>query len=149
VGTHGMCACAHFADPISTLTGAFTTKVDDFELPGTGVPFAWSRSYTSADATVGRHGPGWTDSYSASLAVQGNGDVILHGEDGQRLYYTEQGSSFVGAAGSLSTLTAVAGGYELLRTDQVKYAFTSQGRLTSIKDRNSQGVTLAYDGRDG
>jgi RHS repeat-associated protein len=148
-GMHGWCGCALFADPVSSRTGAFTTSVDDLATPGTGVAFDWSRSYTSADPTVGRLGPGWTDSYSASLAVQGNGDVLLHGEDGQQLYYTSQGGgSFAGAPGSLSTLSAVGGGYELVRQDQVKYVFDSAGRLLSIKDRNNQGVTLTYDAQN-
>jgi RHS repeat-associated protein len=147
-GIHGLCACRLFADPVNSRTGAFTTSVDDLETPGTGVSFAWSRSYTSADATIGRLGPGWTDSYSASLTVQGNGDVLLHGEDGQQLYYTkQQDGSFVGAPGSLSTLSLVGGVYKLVRTDQVTYTFTAQGVLTSMKDRNGQGVTLTYDGQ--
>ena len=146
---HGNCGCGLFADPVSSRTGAFTTSVADLDLPGTGVPFAWSRSYTSADATVGRLGPGWTDSYSASLAIQPNGDARLHGEDGQQILYVEQpNGSFVGAPGSLSTLASVAGGYELLRTDQVRYRFDAQGRLLSIKDRNDQGVSLQYDGQN-
>ena len=146
---HGNCGCGLFADPVSSRTGAFTTSVADLDLPGTGVSFAWSRSYTSADATVGRLGPGWTDSYSASLAVQPNGDVRLHGEDGQRFLYVKQpDGSFAGAPGSLSTLLSVAGGYELLRTDQVRYRFDAQGRLLSIKDRNQQGVTLGYDAQN-
>jgi RHS repeat-associated protein len=148
-GVHGWCGCALFADPVSSRTGAFTTSVDDLATPGTGVAFGWSRSYTSADPTVGRLGPGWTDSYSASLEIEPNGDVLLHGEDGQQLSYALQGDgSFAGAAGSLSTLAAVAGGYELERTDQVAYAFTAAGRLLSIKDRMDQGVTLAYDGQN-
>ncbi|MGH3109712.1 MAG: DUF6531 domain-containing protein, partial [Gaiellaceae bacterium] len=148
-GMHGHCACGLFADPVSSRTGAFTTAVDDVDLPGTGVSFAWSRSYTSADTTVGRLGPGWTDSYSASLTIEANGDVRLHGEDGQQLLYVKQpNGSFVGAPGSLSTLSSVTGGYELLRTDQVAYRFDAEGRLLSIKDRNGQGVTLGYDAQD-
>lgn len=124
---------------MNSLTGTFTTRVDDLDLPGTGVPFSWARTYTSADPTVGRLGRGWTDSYSASLAVQGNGDVLLRGEDGQQLSYTRQADgSFVGAPGARSTLSAVAGGYELVRLDQVVYRFDTQGRLLSMKDRNDQ-----------
>jgi RHS repeat-associated protein len=146
---HARCACGLFADPVSSRTGAFTTSVDDLDLPGTGVSFAWSRSYTSADSTVGRLGPGWTDSYSASLVVQPSGDVLLHADDGQQVLYEEQANgSFLGAPGSLSTLSAVTGGYELVRTDQVKYRFDTQGRLLSVKDRNDQGLTLAYDGQN-
>jgi hypothetical protein len=57
-GVHGKSGTGMFADPVNSLTGAFTTAVDDLALPGTGVSFAWSRSYTSADTTVGRLGPG-------------------------------------------------------------------------------------------
>jgi RHS repeat-associated protein len=147
-GTHGKCGCATIAEPVNTLTGAFTTKVEDMATPGTGVSFDWGRNYTSADPTIGRLGQGWADTYSASLAIQPNGDALLHGEDGQQLLYTkQQDGSLVGAPGSLSTLSAVAGGYTLLRTDQVAYSFDAQGRLLSMKDRNGQGVTLAYDGQ--
>jgi hypothetical protein len=69
VGIHGKGGSGLFADPVNSRTGAFQTSVSDLDLPATGVPFAWSRSYTSADSTVGRLGPGWSDSYSASLAV--------------------------------------------------------------------------------
>jgi RHS repeat-associated protein len=145
-GISGNCACGVFADPVSSRTGAFTTTTDDLDLPGTGVSFAWGRGYTSADTTVGRLGPGWIDSYAASLAIQPNGDVVLRGEDGQQLEYTNAGGgSFTSAPGALSTLEAVAGGYELVRTDQVVYRFDSTGRLLSVKDRHGQGVTLGYD----
>jgi RHS repeat-associated protein len=147
VGVHANSGgfCQH--DPVSSLTGAFTTSALDLRLPGIGVPFSWSRSYTSSDTTVGRLGPGWTDSYGTSLAVQGNGDVILRGDEGQQVYYTKQlDNSFVGAAGALSVLSQVAGGYQLVRRDQVVYLFDTAGRLTSMKDRNNQGLTLAYDG---
>jgi YD repeat-containing protein len=146
-GSHALTASSCLSDPVNTLSGAFITSVDDLATPGTGVPFAWSRSYTSEDATVGRLGPGWTDSYATSLLVQGSGDVIVHGDEGQQVYYTKQGDgSFVGAAGSLSTLSAITGGYRLVRSDQVTYLFDTSGRLTSVKDRNTQGLTFAYDG---
>ena len=138
-------ACQH--DPVNSLTGAFITSATDLRLPGIGVPFSWRRSYDSADATVGRLGPGWTDSYATSLVVQGNGDVLLHGDEGQQVSYVKQGDgSFLGAPGSRSVLSAVAGGYELTRKDQVVYRFDTSGRLLSMKDRNDQGVSLAYAG---
>jgi RHS repeat-associated protein len=144
-GIHGESGTGLFADPVNSRTGAFTTAVDDVALPGTGVSLSWRRTYTSADVTVGRLGPGWTDSYSAALEVQPNGDVRLHGEDGQQLHYTRlSNGSFAGAPGSRSTLASVAGGYELVRIDQVRYRFDALGRLLSMKDRNGQGVTLSY-----
>jgi RHS repeat-associated protein len=145
-GAHALAPSVCTADPVNSLTGAFTSSESDLSLPAPGLPFEFERSYTSADSTSGRLGQGWTDSYSASLAIQSNGDVFLHGEDGQRVTYTKQtDGSFVGAAGASSVLTAVIGGYQLVRNDQVTYLFDAQGRLMSMRDRNGQGVTLAYD----
>jgi RHS repeat-associated protein len=148
-GAHAVSGTACAAEPVNTLTGAYTTHVADLQLPGIGVPFDWSRSYTSADTTVGPLGPGWTDSYAASLAVQPNGDVLLHGDEGQQVYYTKQpDGSFVGAAGARSALSSVSGGgYKLVRHDQVVYLFDQNGLLTSERDRNGQGLTFAYDGQ--
>jgi RHS repeat-associated protein len=142
-GTHTL------VDPVNTRTGSFINQVEDLATPGTGVAFNWMRTYTSGDATVGPLGPGWTDTYAASLTVLGNGDVLARGEEGQELYFTMQGDgSFVGDAGALATLTSVAGGYELARSDQITYTFDTSGRLLSIEDRNGQGVTLAYDAQN-
>jgi YD repeat-containing protein len=148
-GIHAASGSACLRDPVNTLSGAFTTTVTDLRLPGIGVAFRWTRSYTSLDETVGRLGPGWVDSYGAALSIGGDGDVSLRGEDGQVVEYASQGDgSFVGARGSRSILRAVAGGYELTRTDQVVYRFDSSGRLLSMRDRNDQGVTLSYSGSE-
>jgi RHS repeat-associated protein len=144
-GPHARSGTRCLGDPVNSLTGAFTDEATDLSLPATGVSFEFARSYTSADTTTGRLGPGWTDSYSASLAVQGNGDVNLHGEDGQQVYYKKQANgSFIGAAGSSSVLSAVTGGYDLVRHDQVTYHFDSSGVLQRMRDRNGQGLVFAY-----
>jgi RHS repeat-associated protein len=134
---------------VNSATGSFDHSETDVTLPGTGVPFSFTRSYNSLDVTTGELGQGWTDTFAASLIIKANGDVTVHGEDGQQVAYTKQpDGSFVGSAGSLSTLAAVSGGYDLTQTDQTKQHFDSQGRLLSIVDRNGQGLTLAY-GADG
>ena len=146
-GAHAISASIATADPVNSLTGAFTTSATDLNEAATGVAFALTRSYTSADTTSGRLGPGWTDNYAASLAVQGNGDVILHGDEGQQVYYTKQADgSLLGAGGALSTLTTVQGGYTLVSHDQVTYRFDNSGVLQSELDRNGQGLTMGYDG---
>jgi RHS repeat-associated protein len=141
------CGSAMLLDPVNTLSGAFQDRENDVSLPGTGVPFIWTRSYTSSDPTVGRLGQGWTDSLAASLAIQPNGDVNVRSEDGQQVYYTKQADgSFVGAAGAQATLSLVGSNYQLVRNDQITYTFDSQGKLTALKDRNNQGLTLTYNG---
>jgi RHS repeat-associated protein len=135
------------ADPVNSATGSFDHSETDLSLPGTGVPFSFTRSYNSLDVTKGELGQGWSDSFAASMIVKSNGDVTVHSEDGQQVAYTRQpDGSFVGAPGSLSTLASVTGGYDLTRTDQTKLHFDSNGRLLSSVDRNGQGLTLAYGG---
>jgi RHS repeat-associated protein len=147
-GIHALAPSACTADPVNSLTGAFTTSETDLSMPATGVSFALTRSYTSADTSSGRLGTGWTDNYAAALAIQPNGDALLHGDEGQRLLYTKKpDGSFLGAAGARSSLTAIAGGYKLVSHDQLTYQFDSNGVLQSVKERNGQGLTLGYDGQ--
>ncbi len=144
-GVNALAPSACTADPVNSLTGAFTTSQTDLTEAATGVSFAFIRSYTSADVTSGRFGPGWTDNYAASLAVQPNGDVLVHGDEGQQVYYTKQlDGSFFGAAGALSTLSSIVGGYKLVTHEQVTYMFDTAGVLQSQVDRNGQGLTFAY-----
>ena len=134
-------------DDVNTLLGAYTTQATDASMPDTGIPFNYTRSYTSASAASGRLGPGWSDSYSAAIAFQSNGDALVQDENGQQVYFAKQADgSFIPPQGGLASLTAVGGNYQLLNNDQTKLSFSSAGRLISIKDRNNEGVTLAYDG---
>ena len=134
-------------EPVNTAIGSYYMSVTDLELPGVGVPFALKRSYNSADTTAGPLGQGWTANLTASLNIQGNGDVVARAGDGQQLYFTRQADgSFRPDLGGRSTLTTVAGGYELVTHGQLRYRFDTQGRLASLRDRNGQGLSLTYDG---
>lgn len=131
------------SDPVNSATGNFAHEVTDVSLPGVGVTFDFTRSYNSLDTASGPLGLGWTHNHLASLTVKASGDVSVRTEEGERLEYVKQDDgSFVGVAGMLATLTSVAGGYELKNSDQVVYRFDTNGRLTSIKDRNNQGLGL-------
>jgi RHS repeat-associated protein len=144
-GVHARNPSECMSDPVNSATGSFTQEVTDASLPGVGVPFVFERVYNSLDVTTGELGAGWTDSYAASLTFAVNGDATFRAEDGQKLLYVkQQDGSFLDPPGALSTLSSVTGGYELVRHDSVRYRFDTQGRLTSIKDQNGQGVTLAY-----
>lgn len=146
-GLHATTPTVCASDPVRTVSGSFDHEKTDLSLPGIGLPFAWTRSYHSQDLTAGPLGTGWTHSYAAALTIKANGDVTLRGEDGQQVEYVKQADgSYLGASGALSRLTKTGSTYELLRQDQVKYAFDASGRLTSMRDRNNQGLTLAYDG---
>jgi RHS repeat-associated protein len=139
--------CGTQDDPVNSATGHFGTEITDLALPGIGVPFELRRTYDSGDATNGPLGPGWTHAYAVFLEIKPHGDVLLHGESHEEIRFIKQADgSFVGAGGAYSTLVKVTGGYDLTRRDQVVYRFDDGGKLLSIKDRNNQGVTLAYGG---
>jgi RHS repeat-associated protein len=134
-------------DDVETGIAAYTAQATDARLAGIGVPFSFVRSYTSADPTVGRLGRGWTDNLAESLQVQGNGDVLVHAEDGQQVYFARQSDgSYASATGALSTLSYTGSGYLLVRSDQTRLQFNAQGQLTGESDRNNQGLSLSYDG---
>jgi RHS repeat-associated protein len=134
-------------DPVNTATGGFVHTRTDLSLPATGVPFTFTRTYNSPDTLSGPLGPGWTHAYATSLIVKTSGDVTLRGPDGQQVEYVKQpDGSYKGASGALATLTKPGSTYELVTNDQVKHVFDSAGRMTSMRDRNDQGLTFGYDG---
>jgi RHS repeat-associated protein len=137
------------SDPVNAATGSLTHESTDLTVPGTGVAFSFTRAYNSLDPTDTPLGVGWQHNHAISLSTAGSGSAVtVRLEDGQRFRYwpNSSGSGYLTPPGALSTLAAVSGGYALTRNDQVVYAFDSQGRLLSVKDRNDQGLTYSYDG---
>jgi RHS repeat-associated protein len=134
------------AEPVNTATGAYNTTETDGQLAGLGIPFTFTRAYSSDNPYSGPLGPGWTDSMNVFLTA-GSGTETLSDEDGQQTVFTSTGGgAYHGPAGSLSTLSAVSGGGWLLtRHDQDELVFSASGQLTSETDRNGIGLNLAYN----
>jgi RHS repeat-associated protein len=134
-------------DPMNSSTGSSFNSATDLKMAGTGVTFAFTRTYNGIDSTGGPLGPGWTHSYNASLSTNAGGDVTVRGGSGQQLLFLKNADgSFTPTAGGRATLATIQGGYELITYEQLHYHFDTAGKLTSLKDRNSQGLTLSYDG---
>jgi RHS repeat-associated protein len=133
-------------DPVNGATGDFFHQENDLELPGVGVPFSFERTYNSLDTRTGPLGVGWTHPYNASLEIKTGGDVVYRSEAGQRLRFLKQtDGSFLAVAGGRATLASIQGGYEVVTNDQTHYRFDTAGKLTSMRDRNGQGLTMAYN----
>ncbi|MFN2468450.1 MAG: RHS repeat-associated core domain-containing protein [Gaiellaceae bacterium] len=152
-GVHAGTASACFGDPVNSAIGAYVHAATDIALPGVAVPFVFERTYNSArsrpssaaSSLAARLGPDWTHSYATALAVKANGNVVLHGDDGQQTAYTPQANgSYLSDPGARSRLIRIADGYTVVRHDQIVYRFDTAGKLLSIRDRNNQGVSLAY-----
>ena len=139
-------ACAALvADPVNLASGAVTATVTDAQMPALGEPFRFVRSYTSLDTTTSELGRGWTDTYNASLSF-GTGQITFRAGSGAQTIFTQQtDGSYLAPVWNTTSLRVVVGGYDVVTNDQIHYAFDGQGRLLSIKDRNGQGVSLAYD----
>jgi RHS repeat-associated protein len=145
--THGINTSGTRAEPVDTATGAYTSVTTDLALPAPGVPFALTRSYTSADQTNGELGRGWSYSSGPALEVKPSGDVVLHAENGQQLLYAKgDDGNYYGQLLSRSTLAKAGSNYVLTTRDQVVYTFDAQGKLQSEIDRNGEGLSYGYGG---
>jgi RHS repeat-associated protein len=139
-------ACAAVVnDPVNLATGAVSSTATDAKMPSIGEAFAFERSYTSLDTATSELGIGWTDSYAASLAIDTDSITWRSGSGAQTVFAKQGDGSYKAPAWSTTTLTANGSGYEVVTPSQVHFLFDAQGRLTGVKDRNGQGVTIAYD----
>ena len=126
---HAIATSRCLSDPVNTLTGAFVTSAEDL-----------SRSRHRRLVRVEPHlyvvrpheraaGLGWTDGYAVSLEVETNGDVRLHGDEGQIVTVRETAGRLVRRRSRLPLgadgLSRAA--IELVRTDQVVYRFELRG----------------------
>jgi len=132
-------------DPVNTATGAFAETFVDFEHPGQGVALSLSRSYTSADATPGPLGAGWTHAWNASLTVDGESATVRAG-DGQQVRYQRLGDgSFRGAAGARAELVATPAGYDFTTPSDDVLRFETSGALVGSYDRHGDGLTFTHE----
>lgn len=135
------------ADPVNTATGAFTESFTDARVPAPGVPLTVGRVYSSDNADTGALGKGWQLPWETRLSVRSDGDVVLIGEGGARHTYTKKsGGAYATPGQARSTLSADGSGYRLTTADHRVYSFTSEGRLSALKDRTARGLTLEYTG---
>jgi RHS repeat-associated protein len=142
----GQCSAA---DPVNTATGDFWEQHTDVSIPGRGIPLNFTRTYNSAAAGAsGPLGPGWTDNYSAGLAIDAKtGDVTVTDESGDSMLFTKLASGAYEAPNRvLSTLVQNPdGSLTLTRHDTSSLTFNSTGQLIGETDRNGYQTKLAYN----
>lgn len=134
-------------EPVDTSSGAFMHQHTDLTIPGRGVPLEFTRYYSSQSAYNGSLGRNWSHTYETHLAVAGNGDVTVWYAQGTTAYFTKSGSSYVAPTGPYDVLVKNGDGtYTLTTKEQIRYNYSSAGKLTSIVDRNNNATTVSYDG---
>jgi RHS repeat-associated protein len=145
-------ALAYTAEPVNTASGSLTETATDLHLAGPGIPFDWSRSYNSGDATVGALGPGWAAPFDSRVTVlnQSTGELDYHAGSGQHTHFTkitggQSGAATYGARGFDGTFKRQSdGSYQLITRDLRTFAFDSSGNLTQIKPRFLPATNLVY-----
>jgi RHS repeat-associated protein len=132
---------------VNTATGNFFQTATDLRAAGSGIPFAFTRTYNSANTHVGRLGQGWSDNFDWTLTKTTDTSIVVSAGCGQQLHFTHLANgTYAADGGGRVTLTTTAGGdYSLFSTGQVYYTFdATSGRLTSEKDGNGAGLLLGY-----
>jgi len=155
------CPYGFVGEPVNLANGSFYTSVTDASMPNIGTPFAFVRSYNSADTTPAQSpspggtnedqpipiSQGWTSSYNIYLRqADPQGDLVLHAGDGQQVVFPKQSDgTFLGGSGVRDALVKNGDGtYTVTRQDLVKYQFDANGNVISEKDRNGEGLTFSY-----
>ncbi len=136
-------------EPVNLGTGNYIYQYQDLFIPGRGLPLTITRSYNSMDSNSGPFGSSWTFNYNINLAITaGSGNVIVTREDGRTdTFNINPDGSYSPPLGVYDTLAKNPDGtYTLHKKDQVKYSFTSQGKLNSITDKNGNQINLVYSG---
>lgn len=139
---------AYQADPVDTFSGAFNhTSGPDLAMPALGAPLVVARTYSSNNPSTGPFGEGWSFTYQASVTVAGDGTVTYHAPTGAQQVFTPNGGGYAPAVGVRTSLSRNGDGtFTLIHKDQTRFRFDPSGRLSTIRDRNGQGLDLAYDG---
>src|SRR5262249_33485363 len=89
----------------------------------------------------------WTHTYSANLTFPDGTHTNVHYSDGDADTFTLANNVWTAPAGNYDTLVTNGNGtYTLTNPKQVKFNFSSAGKLTIIVDSNSNTTPLTYDG---
>jgi len=128
---------------VNLCNGNLTTQYNAFSIPSRGLPLNLTFTYNSLTNE-------WTHNLAASLAVQGNQDVIYTDGDGTQHLFTHQANgSYNAPTGIFDMLVKNGDGtFTLTHTDQSAHAFDTNGRLVSLRDRHNNTIALAYTGAD-
>jgi len=137
-------------DPVNLATGNFIYDHTDLTLPGIGFPFMFQRFYNSKDTlnVNGSMGAYWSHSYNVRVDSGDGVAYVKFGDGRTEMYVTNSVGAYVFAeAGIHNTLmTNALGNFILTTKEQTHYNFNALGRLASIVDKNSNTLSLAYDG---
>lgn len=137
-------------DPVSLPTGEFTYRDAFLSLPGE-LPYEFSLSYRSQAYANGVAGMGWAHDYEISIRKNADGSATY--SDGKLGAYTfapgASSGSYLPVPGIKAALSEKSDGtFSLSFRDGKEYAFSADGKIAKISDRNGNPLAFAYsDGK--
>ena len=140
--------CSTCGDPVNMTTGNFLYTHDDLSIPGRGLGLSLSRSHNSISTLLGPLGKGWTFNYGISLSFNSDNSITVVYPDGRQVSYTRNvNGSYSAPKGIYDTLVKNGDGTHTVTTkNQTKLNFSSDGKLTSITDKNGNTIGFSYSG---
>ena len=139
-------------------SGEYYLEQTDLRIPGRGIDFIWRRKYRSREGRLTTLGYNWDFSYNISVAISGDNpaDRWVYDGNSRRDTYTPTTASCWTAAGQFNDLCLQGdGSYTLTFPDMTVWTFAAlnglpqAGKVTSIRDRNFNQMSFAYNGSGG
>ncbi len=132
---------------VNSYTGSLFYQRTDLQIPGPGLSLDMAFAYNSADRTKDDgYGYGWTFKYNLGYTSDSSGLTFRKG-DGRRDKYVIHAIAYLAPKGVFDVLLQYAPGkFKLVTKDNTEYYFDDPGhkKLTSVKDRNGNTLTMAY-----
>ena len=136
-------------DPVNTATGNYIHHATDLTIPGRGLNFEFKRFYNSQYSGSGPLGAGWTHSYNLFVNEDTENETItVSWGDGHNAIFDLIGGTYQPRyAGNFDILVKNPDDtYTVTQKAQRHYHFLTNGKLSSIADRNGNTISLVYDG---
>jgi RHS repeat-associated protein len=136
----------NFASSASVTSGNLYHSQTLFTIPNSKILGDFTLSYNSLDSYSGPLATGWTHAYNINLSENNNNSYTVMQGDGKREVLYQNGDSYIPKTSTYPILTKNTDGtYTLTYIDGTIYNFDSNGKITSITDRNSNTLTFSYD----
>ncbi|MFA5144009.1 MAG: RHS repeat-associated core domain-containing protein [Candidatus Omnitrophota bacterium] len=145
--------CTKAGDPVDVANGCYSYRIQDAIIPSRGLNLEITRYYNSLDIYEGPFGIGWSHNYNIFLLPTSDGNevyVIRRNADGSKdKFLRNPDGSYAAPAGCYDTLTKDMSGYTIRDKHGSRQAFSLDGKLMYVSDRNSNRIYFEYDPATG
>jgi RHS repeat-associated protein len=150
----GSCARAAQKDPtgVHLFSGEIHYTATDLSIPAVGMDLIWSRSYRSMLGLNTSQGNNWTFSYNISIQHSQTNILLIEGNARQDVYYQQPDGSYARNGFMREGRFLGNGFFQLTFPDNSSWTLYPldgsfvAGKISTIVDRNGNGMSFAYDG---